>query len=378
MKTNYLSGRNLSLYMLIGLVGLLASSCGSYQNSSYYDNDGVYGSSQRPNYQTQNRYSEENIAQGNKYKDYFAANKDNYSNGNEVFTDVENYNSQSNDTLTKNQQGNYAGWGDNNKNVTVNYYNNSPYYGSYGWGYPYSYYGWGYPYSYYGNYGWGWNSYYGNYWNIGFGWGWNSPYYGWGWNSWYSPYYYGYYYPYNGYYGNHHYINGTRGGYSYYGNRNGSSYSNNGIYSGIRGNSGINNTPRPRSNNFDNPRTPTFNNPRNPSFSNPRNNDNNPRNNYQYQNQTPRPRIDPGNEPKPRSSEYSAPRNNGGYSEPRGNGGGYSSPRNSGGYSEPRGNSGGYSSPRSSGGSFGGGSFGGGGGSFGGGGGRSGGGGGRR
>jgi len=360
MKTNYLSGRNLSIYTVFGLVGLLASSCGSYQNSSYYDNDGVYGSSQRPRTQTDNRYSEENLEQGNKYKDYFAANKDNYSDGNEVFTDIENYNSQSNDTVTRNQQDNYAGWGDNSKNVTVNYYNNSPYYG---WG-------WNYPYSYYGNYGWGWNSYYGSSWSIGFGWGWNSPYYGWGWNSpyygwgwnsWYYPYYSGYYYPYNNYYGHHHYIGGTRDGYTHYGNR-GRSYNTPGGYSGVRGN--YTNNPRPRSSDFSNPRTPNFNNPRNNNGiinprnnnSNPRNYDINPRNNNvnprgnQYQDPTPRPRINPGNEPKPRSSEYSSPRSNNNYSTPRSNGG--------------------YSSPRSSGSSYGG--------SYGGGGGRSGGGGGRR
>lgn len=341
MKTNYLSGRNLSIYIVFGLVGLLASSCGSYQNSSYYDNDGIYGSSQRPYSQTENRYSEENLEQGNRYKDYFAANKDNYSDGNEVFTDVENYNSQSNDSINRNQQDNYAGWGDNNKNVTINYYNND-------------YWGWNSWYS--PRWSWGWGSYYGNYWNIGFGWGWNSPYYGWGWNSWYTPYYY----PYYGYYGHHHhYIGGTRDGYSYNRNR-GRTYSNPGIYSGGRGNS-INNVPRPRNNNLNNPRTPSFNNPRNNEINprnnnvNPRNNNFNPRNdnnsprNNQYQEPTPRPRVNPGNEPKPRSLEYSSPRNINNYSTPRNNDN-YSSPRSNSGYSSPRSSGSSYGGGRSSGG----------------------------
>ncbi|ESU24074.1 hypothetical protein FSS13T_20430 [Flavobacterium saliperosum S13] len=346
MKTNYLSGRNVSIYTIFGLVGLLASSCGSYQNASYYDNDGVYGSSERPRTQTENKYSEENLEQSNKYKDFFAANKDNYSYDNEAFTDIEGYNSQSNDTVAKNQQDNYAGWGDNDKNVTINYYNNDY------WGWNSPYYGWGWNSWYSPSWSWGWNSYYGNYWNVGFGWGWNSPYYGWGWNSWYSPYYSGYYYPYNGYYGHHHhYIGGTRGGYSYQGNR-GRSYSNQGIYSGGRGNT-INN-PRPRSSNFTNPRTPNFNNPRNNNSTvnprnnntvNPRNNNVNPRNNNvnprgtQYQEPTPRPRVNPSSEPKPRSSEYSAPRNNN-YSAPRSNNS-YSTPRSSGSSFGGGGNSGG-------------------------------------
>ena len=44
MKTNYLS--KLKTYRFLHLfVGSLAlTACGSYQNSSYYDNDGVYGS----------------------------------------------------------------------------------------------------------------------------------------------------------------------------------------------------------------------------------------------------------------------------------------------------------------------------------------------
>ena len=42
MKTNALITRKTSLNSLIGFLGLIITSCGSYQNSSYYDSDGIY------------------------------------------------------------------------------------------------------------------------------------------------------------------------------------------------------------------------------------------------------------------------------------------------------------------------------------------------
>ena len=132
----------------------MTTSCGSYQNSSYYDNDGVYGS-QRTNTNTENKYSEQNIENSNKYAQQFKSMQDDYT----YFTDVDNYNSQENDTVVtvyrNESNNNYAGWGNNSSNVTVNYYTN----------------------------GWGWNNWYGNYW------GWNNWYGpGWGWNNWYGNY----------------------------------------------------------------------------------------------------------------------------------------------------------------------------------------------
>ena len=44
MKTYSYFGKTLSICCLFGgLIAFVVSSCGSYQNSSYYDNDGVYG-----------------------------------------------------------------------------------------------------------------------------------------------------------------------------------------------------------------------------------------------------------------------------------------------------------------------------------------------
>ena len=165
-------------FFLFGILSTLLISCGSYQNSSYYDNDGIYGSS-KPQEREENKYSEQNLEQSNQYASKFKSMQNEY----DYFTDVENYSSNDNDTVVtvyNNEYNNqdYAGWGNNSREVTINYYNNS------NWGMN----------------NWGWNSWYGNNWGMN-NWGWNS-WYGnnWGWNNWggyYNPnYYYGNYYNY--------------------------------------------------------------------------------------------------------------------------------------------------------------------------------------
>ena len=47
MKTNYFSAKKLSIYSLFGFFSIMITSCSSYQNSSYYDGDGIYGSSEK-------------------------------------------------------------------------------------------------------------------------------------------------------------------------------------------------------------------------------------------------------------------------------------------------------------------------------------------
>ena len=217
MKTfNFLSKKS-TIYSLFGLLAVGLVSCGSYQNKSYYDNDGIYGSTPRPQYK-ERAYSqnENNQQQGDsRYKAYFSSLNDDKTKQ-EIFTDVNKY-STYNDTLKKqnqtytsqNQQTStgYAGWGNNgNGQVTINVYDNNWGYNNYGfnnwygnnWGWN-NYYGnnWG----YYGN-NWGWNNYYGN------SWGWNL---GWGYNNWYGNNWCG-----NGYYGNGYYGNSYNNGY--YGN----------------------------------------------------------------------------------------------------------------------------------------------------------------
>jgi len=320
MKAILLNLRKFNSFSLIGLLSLFVVSCGSYQNSSYYDNDGIYGTNERPQENYNNRYSEQNLEQSNKYATQFKSMQNEY----DYFTDVENYSSNIEDTVVvvydnDESSRNYAGWGNNSSDVTINYYNNSGW-GWNNWNSPYWGIGWN---NWYGNnWGWGWNSWYGG------NWGWNSfygPNWGWGWNSWYgngwygNPYYGGYYGNNFGHYGrNYAYNGGRRGGSGYYGNSGRSNYNNGGR----------------RNNNI--------------SATSPRNNIGSPRNNNPRN--TTQPRTT-----QPRSNTIQSPRN----SEPRNT----SSPRpNNNSYSSPRSNSGSYSSPRSSSssGSFGGGRSGGG------------------
>lgn len=63
MKTNLFFSRNATLYSLIGVISFLVASCGSYQNSSYYDSDGIYGNSAK---EAQNTSSK-------RYQEYFSS-----------------------------------------------------------------------------------------------------------------------------------------------------------------------------------------------------------------------------------------------------------------------------------------------------------------
>ena len=130
MKT-YLSLRqNSNHFYLIGLLSLLLASCGSYQNSSYYDNDGVYGGS-----------SVKYVANGtnNQYKEYFRSLQDD-NQPTEIFTDVDNYTNYSDSTQTASVA--YPAWGSSSSDVSVNFYTTPTWSFGFGWGYPY--YGWGY------------------------------------------------------------------------------------------------------------------------------------------------------------------------------------------------------------------------------------------
>jgi uncharacterized membrane protein YgcG len=221
MKTKYFYDNKITIYSILGLMALLTASCGSYQSTSYYDSDGVYGSNERGN---------TSQTEPTTRKDYFSAYK---TENTETFTDVENYSTSYADapsTVVVQESANYGGWGDNTEGVTVNVYGgNWPYYG---WN---NY--------WYGSY-WGWNSWIGPSWGIG--WGWGYPYYG-GYYGWGYPYYGGYYgnYYYGGghyhnHYSNHSYAyNSGRRNYNYNGGR-GRNYSTNGTRSystGTRNNS---------------------------------------------------------------------------------------------------------------------------------------------
>jgi uncharacterized membrane protein YgcG len=197
MKSNYFQ-KKLSIYSILGMIALLATSCGSYQSTSYYDRDGIYGGNDKSNAQTEPTTR----------KDYFSAYKTDENTA--IFTDVDNYSTTYAETPSAVAQEesakNYGGWGDNTENVTVNVY---------GGNWPY----WGWNNYWYGSY-WGWNSWIGPSWSIGWGWGypyygyygWGYPYYGWGGNYCYSGY--------HNHYSNHSYAyNSGRRNYSYNGSR---------------------------------------------------------------------------------------------------------------------------------------------------------------
>lgn len=182
MKTYYYFTKKTLLKSFAGLLSLTAISCGSYQNKSYYDNDGIYGGErQKSNIETNNASGTDN-----KYKEYFSSNANNYNtNQTEVLTDVDNYSTViKNQNDNSNNNNNYSGWGNNsNDHLTINVYDNS-------WGY--------HNYGYYNNY-WGYNSPWNNGYYSSWNNGWYNPwsYYGsnWGWNN----LYYGNYYGYNNY-----------------------------------------------------------------------------------------------------------------------------------------------------------------------------------
>ena len=208
MKTSTLSFKNTSIYYIVGFISVLLTSCGSYQNSSYYDSDGIYGTTSNRTIETRAQNTP-----NNQYKDYFGSLQNNQPV--KIFTDVENYNDYSleNDTLQYNDK-NYPGWGSNPQSVSVNFYNTgwgiNNWYGNYWYGNNW------YGNNYYGN-GWYRNNWYGNNWgwNSGFGWGMNI---GFGWNNWYGNNWYG-----NNWGHSNYYDNRTR---SYNSGRRGATYNN--------------------------------------------------------------------------------------------------------------------------------------------------------
>lgn len=207
--TNYLKSK-LSFYVALSLTFIFAS-CGSYQYVGY-DNDGVYGSEDVV--YEQRSYNE--VPSNNNssyYKNYFAEKSREFENVQQdvdIFTDIDSYEGDYNELEDSTYVSGYAGWGQDNDDVTINVYSN---FGFNNWWYrPYNRWSWYRPY-----YNWGWDYY-------GFG---LDPY-------WYSPYYngfrfygglgfyggFGYHSPY--WYYNRPYWNGYRNHYynGFYGSRN--------------------------------------------------------------------------------------------------------------------------------------------------------------
>src|SRR6476660_7227518 len=152
MKTYSFSSKLIYSNLIIAIVSVLMASCGSYQNSSYYDNDGIYGTPERP--ATQYTYS--SSSQNNQYKDYFGTKKTDdtiqYVKQPDYNYDQSQAQAQPQQNATDNYNSGNANWGYNPHSTTYNYYD-------WGWNT-----GWGYSpyyYPYYPYYGWG----------ISIGWG---------------------------------------------------------------------------------------------------------------------------------------------------------------------------------------------------------------
>jgi uncharacterized membrane protein YgcG len=263
MKTNVFFPRTVFFFALVGFLSVFIFSCGSFQNTSYYDRDGIYGSGNETSQQ-----ATQPTNQAAQYSNYFSSLQDPQQSA-ETFTDVDHYTSVSDSVApqhttqyTSEYTGSQGAWGSNATTTNFNFYNTN----------------------------WGMN----NYWYNSY---WNDPFLFWGWDYWYSPYnmgwgfqpymnYFGGFYPYyfytynpygpQWYYGNAYYHGGRRNGmgrygttHNYWGNREISprSYGNNTPRNPIRSN------PNPR-NNITNPRNSVRNtetgtrNYTNPRFSN--------------------------------------------------------------------------------------------------------------
>lgn len=238
MKTISLLQNKYSPYIILFFLSAFLVSCGSYQNTSYYDKDGIYGSKEpQDNVAT----TSESPDESNQYKNYFESLQDPSAKKDSTFTDVEQYSSES-----YNNQGSQSNsvWGSDSGATVVNIYDNSGGWNNMGWN---NYWNW--------NVGWGWNSWYGP--NWGWGWNnWNGQNWGWGWNSWYgNPWCGGFYQPnFQQYHQGTRSFAGVNDGYSYGGNRNfeGRRNNNSEVRSTTSRNNGVRNTSairNPRSNN---------------------------------------------------------------------------------------------------------------------------------
>jgi hypothetical protein len=198
----FITFKNKQLTFVFALGVLLSfTSCGSFQYSGIYA-DGIYADT--PAVEQNNTAVNDASNSSNYYTNYFKEKSLQIEEDNSVFTDVDSYEGAYADGSENTN--NYAGWGENNsKEITINVYDNGPFYGN-AWGNNWGY-NWG------NNWNWNWNLGWNN-WGFGF---WQPNYY----NPWFNPYCnfgcynnYGYYnYGYNRYRGRSYaYINGNRNG----------------------------------------------------------------------------------------------------------------------------------------------------------------------
>ncbi|WP_338410329.1 hypothetical protein [uncultured Flavobacterium sp.] len=203
MKIIYQISIKRSRLFLIALVPLYLVSCGSFKNVSVDDSDGIYNSGSKKETTLDENQTYTQVKPSNVYVDKFKQIQNEFAET-EYFTDIDSYQSTSVDTVYVMESNNYAGWGNNTNEVSINYYDNN--WNNWGWN------NWGWN-NWYGP---GWNNglYYGNMWGLGnwnngfyYGNTWGLGYNNYGWNNWCGNSYYG-----NSYYGqNASYTPGRRG-----------------------------------------------------------------------------------------------------------------------------------------------------------------------
>lgn len=211
MKT-FTSIKNQSFKGLLFIaITAVLSSCGSYQQAGYYEEDGIYGASQREDVAYQDNDYNQQSGKNNYYQQYFStksAEIDALSKEGDIFTDIDNYTTT--DSLdadgyivyVEEDDESYGAWGTNGQDVTVNIYESAgfgwaqPFWWNGGFNYGWGWNNWGYGFNPAWNY-WAWNPNFG--WGFGFGWGygygWGVPGYGFYNNGfcWYRPAYNNYY-----------------------------------------------------------------------------------------------------------------------------------------------------------------------------------------
>jgi hypothetical protein len=162
MKTNRIFQLKTLRFLSLIVGTITVVSCGSYQNSSYYDDDGVYGpdNSDKAKRVVQNETSSGSYS--NAYAQQFKSMKEEFG-PTEVLTDVDNYKSAPDTVYVQENGTRYGGWGENPTNNNIVIVNDNWGWNNWGW-------------NNWGMNGWGWNGWYGNNWGMN----------GWGWNGWYG------------------------------------------------------------------------------------------------------------------------------------------------------------------------------------------------
>jgi hypothetical protein len=85
MKTISLPQNKYLIFPFLVILSVLVVSCGSYQNTSYYDTDGIYGNSDS---RTTVATTSEVAVDNNQYKNYFGSLQDPNVKKDSTFTDV--------------------------------------------------------------------------------------------------------------------------------------------------------------------------------------------------------------------------------------------------------------------------------------------------